>query len=296
MLFRSVAEPALFAKRVAWLRRGAQARGASEQDLRRSFETLRTALERELPDALKPAVAPALNLATREFARAAEREAAPLDPADPLDRLALRYLAACLEGDPDRAAALVRTEIAKGLAPATVYTRVLLAAQREVGDLWHIGELSIAEERLVTETTRELMALIAAQHAPRTPAKRTLIAASVSGNVHDVGLRAAADLLRIAGWRCLYLGASVPAAELARAAEAFGADLVLLSATLETHLKPLGEAIAAVRRGASRCKVLVGGRAFDDVPQLAAQLGADACAARIDDVVAAGNALFPARS
>jgi MerR family transcriptional regulator, light-induced transcriptional regulator len=287
-----VAEPALFARRVAWLRRAAEARGVGEHELRRSLESLRAALQRELPDAIQPAVAPALELAAGAFAQPVTREPAELDGTDTLDRLALRYLATCLEGEPERAAALVLAEIANGLAPATAYTHVLLAAQREVGQLWHTGEVSIAEERLVTETTRELMALIAGQHAPRTAGGRTVIAASVSGNAHDMGLRAAADLFRIAGWRCLYLGANVPAAELARAADIFGADLVLLSATLETHLKPLGDAIAALRRGAPRSKVLVGGRAFEDAPQLAQQLGADAYAAAIDDAVAAGNALF----
>ena len=123
-------------------------------------------------------------------------------------------------------------ELENGLPPAAIYTQVLVAAEKEIGQLWHVGDASIAEEHLVSETTRELMALIVAKRLPPQPSARSLIAASVAGNAHDIGLRAVADLFRLAGWRCLFLGANVPAAEIARAAESFDVDLVVLNATL----------------------------------------------------------------
>jgi methanogenic corrinoid protein MtbC1 len=290
-----VDQPALFARRVAWLRCAAQARGTDEREIKRALVSLQTALTQELPANLRPTIAPALDLAVGAFDEAVQPEPAALSRNDPLDKLALHYLAVCLEGKPEHAIELVLAEIERGLSPPTVYTRVLLPAQKEVGQLWHLGDMSIAEERLVSETTRELMTLIVGKHAPRTSARRTLIAASVSGNAHDLGLRAAADLFRLSGWHSLFLGANVPAAELARAADVFAADLMLLVATLDTHLKPLGEAIDTLRRSAARCKILVGGRALDGLPDLWRKLGADAYAAAIDEVVTVGNSLFDTR-
>jgi methanogenic corrinoid protein MtbC1 len=286
-----VEQPGLFARRVAWLRRAAKARGTDERDLQRSLTSLRTALQRELPDELQPAIAPALDLAVGVFNEAVLPEPAALRPADPLDRLALSYLAACLEGEPERAEALVLAELERGLSPTAAYVRVLLPAQREVGQLWHVGDVSVAEERIVSETTRELMAIIAHKYTPHETAGRTLIAASVSGNAHDIGLRAAADLFRISGWRSLFLGANVPAADLARAADTFAADLILLSATLDTHLKSTADAISTLRRNAPRCKILIGGRALEAMPDLWQRLGADAYAAAADEAVAVGNSL-----
>jgi methanogenic corrinoid protein MtbC1 len=286
-----VAQPALFARRVAWLRRAALARGTSEKELEHALRSLRSALQQELPEPLRPAIAPALDLALQEFDGGVSPEPAALHSKNAHDRLALQYLAACFEGKPEQAIALVLAELERGLSPAEAYTRVLLPAQREVGQLWHVGDVSIAEERLVSETTRELMARIAGTYAPAAPAGPTLIAASVSGNAHDIGLRAAADLFRMSGWRCLYLGANVPATELARAAEVFSAHVIMLSATLDTHLKPLEDAIATLRHGAPACKILVGGRAFDGLPDLWRTLGADAYAGSVDEAVTLGGAL-----
>jgi methanogenic corrinoid protein MtbC1 len=286
-----VNEPALFARRITWLRRAMAARGANEATLRSTLLALRAALDREVPAHLKPAIQPALDLAMRALDERLAPEEIALDPAKPADRLALRYLQACLEGDPQRAIGVVMSAIDAGLAPAAAYSQVLIAAQKEIGQLWHAGDVSIAEERVVTETTRELMTLIAAKYSPKTGNGRTLVAASVAGNAHDIGVRVVADLFQLAGWRCLFLGANVPAAEIARAAEAFDADLVVVTATLATQLKPLGEAIAALRLAAPGLKILVGGLAFEGAPDLWKQLGADAYAETVDSAVAAGNTL-----
>jgi len=286
-----VDEPVLFTRRIAWLRRAARARGTGEQDLKRALLSLRTALQREMPDNLRPAITPALDLAVGAFDDALVADPVALDASRPVDRLALHYLTLCLEGKPHEAIELVLAELDHGLAPTVIYTQVLIPAEKEIGQLWHVGDVSIAEEHLVSETTRELMALIVAKHAPRHAHDRSLIAASVAGNAHDIGLRAVADLFRLAGWRCLYLGANVPAAELARAAATFEVDLVVLSATLATQLKPLGEAIEAIRSLAPERKILVGGLAFDGLPQLWKQLGADAYAPAIDAAAALGDAL-----
>jgi methanogenic corrinoid protein MtbC1 len=285
-----VGEPALFARRVQWLKRAAQARGTGERELERALASLRAALETELPANLKPAVRPAFELAFATLGAAPASERSRLDPSQPNERLALRYLSLCLEGKPDEAASCVLHALDDGLRPSELYT-ALLAAEKEVGELWHVGDVSVAEERLVSETTRELMALIVARAARAQPQGFTVLAASITGNAHDIGLRAAADLFRIAGWRCLYLGANVPAKEIGTFAAGSGVDLVLLSATLMTQLKSLAEAVATVRALAPRCKILVGGLAFDDAPQLWRDLGADAHAATIAAAVEIGTAL-----
>jgi methanogenic corrinoid protein MtbC1 len=288
-----LAQPALFASRVQWLRRAARARGAGEQELQRALLSLRSALEREMPDNLKSAVTPALDLAVAAFGDALPERPADLHAGRPHDRLALRYLALCLEGKPAEAIALVLRELENGLAPESIYSEVLIPAEKEIGELWHVGDAGVAEEHLVSETTRELMAVIVARMAPAEPRGPALIAASITGNAHDLGLRAAADLFRLAGWRCLYLGANVPAAEIGRAAESFAVDLVLLNATLMTQIKPLAETVASVRRLAPKRKILVGGLAFDGAPDLWREVGADAYAPTIGAAVGIGEGLVP---
>jgi len=285
-------EPDLFSRRLTWLRNAFKARGRDESQLRVALVSLRDALDRELPDALRPSVMAPIAKALATLAQDLESGGTGPNPTDVAGRLVLDYLAACLEGDPDKAVSVVMNAVDSGMPPKEIYLRVLVPAQKEIGELWHVGDISIVEERLVSETTRQLMTLLSARHNTSGNPRRTVLAASVAGNAHDLGLRVVAELFRLAGWRCLFLGANVPGEEIARAAQSFGVDLIVLNATLTTHLKGLGDSIAAIRQMASGTPILVGGLAFEGAPELWRRLGADGYAARIDDAVATGESLL----
>lgn len=284
-------KPELFARRVEWLRLALAARDVDEADLRKALGCLQEALKQELPEMLYPAVAPALHMAQDTLEQATEASPTRLLPSDRYGKLALRYLATCLEGNPD-AARDILLEAAADMTPQELFTRILIPAEQEIGALWHVGDVSVAEERLVTETTRQTMTLLAARFAQTPVEGRVMMAASVAGNTHDIGLRVVTELFRLAGWRCLFLGANVPAIEIARAAQSFGVQLVVLNATLLTHLRQIEYSVAEIKRISPDTRVLVGGMAFADSPELWRKLGADAYADKIDIAVSAAESLF----
>jgi methanogenic corrinoid protein MtbC1 len=288
-------EPGLFLGRINWIRRALAARGADEELLRPALECLRDTFARELPESLRPAVEPVLRLAIDSLGRELGPEERALDPGSRHGRLALEYLSACLEARTDFARKLILDALDRDLSPVDAYTRVLLPAEREIGQLWHVGDVTVGEEHLVTETTRELMTLIAFRHAPPADPGKKVLLASVSGNAHDIGLRAAADLFRLAGWHAIYLGANVPGEEVVRTARLFGVRLIVLTATLSTQLNALDAAIRGIRQETPHCRILVGGPAFSDSPEMWRRLGADAFGAELESVVATAEQLIPAR-
>lgn len=287
-----VDQPKLFVRRIQWLRRAIRARGADEREMRVALESLRAALELELPDQVKSSVEQPIRQALDTLDAEIEPELESLDGSTPWGRLALQYLANCLEGRTCEATKLVLDALDGGATPADVYTEVLLPAQREVGQLWHRGDVSVSEERLVSETTRELMTLIVHRFAPRSDPRLTVLAASVAGNAHDIGLRAVADLLRLAGWHVLYLGADMPTADVARAVRSFGVRLVVLSATLTTQINTLSEAIEQIKHMTDAPPILVGGLALEDDEELWRQLGADAYCPDAASAVGIGTKLI----
>ena len=119
-----------------------------------------------------------------------------------------------------------------------------------------------------------------------------MLAASVAGNAHDLGLRAATDLFALAGWRCFYLGANVPAKDIALMVETHSIELVLLSATLETQLGATADAIAEIKRTVPSCKTLIGGIELDDAAAVLGRIGADAYCPSLDRVVAMADELL----
>ena len=288
-------EPELFTARITWARRAFQAREVPEADLRASLEALSAVLAEELPGTTRDAPRRLLEAALESLDQPIAEPDSYIDPGTPTGRLALEYIATVLEGDSRRATARVLGAVDEGLEVESAYLDVLVPAQREVGRLWHAGELRIVEEHVVTYTTERLMTLLA-QRARRAPENgRTVVCAAVVGNAHDIAVRVLADFFDISGWRSVHLGASVPAAELASALQYFDGDLLVLSAALSVQLPMVDEAIAAVRRIEGRpVRVMVGGLAFADAPEVWRKLGADGYAADAPSAVSLGAELVGA--
>ena len=60
------------------------------------------------------------------------------------------------------------------------------------------------------------MALLCEKARGAAPNGKTVVLASVAGNVHDVAIAAIGDFFEIAGWRAINLGPDVPHEEIGR--------------------------------------------------------------------------------
>jgi methanogenic corrinoid protein MtbC1 len=109
----------------------------------------------------------------------------------------------------------------------------------------------------------------------------------VGGELHEVGLRILTDLLELEGWQTWYLGASVPPASAVQLCVERNADVLLVSATLPPHIAAVAEAIRLFksRPELSQARVIVGGRAFRNAPELWRRIGADGYAASADEAL-----------
>lgn len=286
-------ESLLFSSRVMWSRKAFLARNQEEDDLAVSLVALREVLAENLPAAAGKEPIDYLDQAIDNLSTARPQlEESELDPQQPNDRLALRYLQGVLEGNVARAIDEVLAASSADTPPMDIYLKVLMPAQREVGRLWHLGDLTIAEEHLVTHATQRAMAALV-QSVPQEAANgKTMLAAAVAGNVHDIGLRAVTDVFQLAGWRTIFLGADVPMQELPASLTFFEADLLVLTATLSTQLPRIRYTISAVRDRTERdVKILVGGAAFDEAPNVWRKVGADGYGPTIDEALTVGAKL-----
>lgn len=282
-------EPELFLSRVRWSRNAFHAREVSENLIKESLICLAEVLEQELPKAFSRFPAQYISAAVNSFEQS-EKTIAELDPADSTSNLAMRYLLKVLEGDFHDAIKLIVDAHGCGLSLESTY-QALIIAQQEIGKMWHLAEINIAEEHIVTSTTERAMAILAFQ-ASRKPANgRTVVSAAVVGNSHDIGIRIVSDFFEFAGWKAVCLGGDLPTADLAQAVQFFDTSLVLLSAALSTQLKSIRESVQAVRALNKNCKILVGGTAFQDTPEIWRQMGADGYAASPSEAVSIGTRL-----
>ena len=282
-----VGEPRLFSERVVWSRKTFAARNQDEQLLGLSLQCLKDVLDDTLPANAATPVHRYLDAAISELQKPVPGpDASGLDPDNEYGRLALNYLQDILDGNGAQASRRIVQAVEQGLSAEHAYIDVLLAAQKEIGRLWHASDVSVAEEHLVSMTTQKTMAIIA-YVAPRAPENgATVVSACVAGNAHDIGARALSDLYYLSGWRSIFLGADVPVADLPTALNAYNAAVITLTATLTTQADQAAEAVRLIHAGCERpVKVLVGGALFDEAPELAQEIGADAYSADLREAV-----------
>jgi len=283
----------MFVNRVVWSRKTFQARELQPRDLESSLDALHAVLAEKLPPNARVTALKFVSDARRAVSGQPDPEDSMLDAGQPHDRLALRYLQCAVEGNVLPAMEVVLDALEDDVTVADAILRVLLPAQVEVGRLWHLDQLSIAEEHLVTTTTQRLMAVLASRGVRRRDNGKTAVAAAVAGNVHDVGIRAISYLFELDGWRTIFLGTDVPRGDLPAAVQFFEADVILLSCALSVQLKSVRETIEAIRKRAERdVKIMVGGLAFFESPDLWKDIGADGYAPNATQALVVANRFF----
>lgn len=285
----------LFVSRVNWSRTAMVARNVEPGDLAASLDCLRTAIQPYLRgDGLRLAM-DSIDAALTAVGQAAEDiERCTLDAGLMTERVALRYIQAVIAGNAIPGMSIVLDAVDDGLSEQDAILKVLLPAQREVGRLWHVNEISVAEEHMVTMTTQRLMAVLASR-GPRVPDRgRTAVAAAVAGNIHEIGIRAIAYLLEFEGWRTIYLGPDVPRSDIPAAIECFEADIVLLSLALSAQLPTLQRTIEEIRtRLGKGVRIMVGGNGLNGAPELWKDLGADGYAETAEAALRVADELVP---
>lgn len=149
-------------------------------------------------------------------------------------------------------------------------SNVFAPALRDVGRLWELKELSIADEHMATEITA---AVVLRALTPRQPTGGLDAVVSCGpGGGHSLGGRVLSSLLMARGWRVTFLGADTPA----DAFEPFVAlrrpALVAFSIKLAGEVPHVIELIGRLRSLPESPAVLVGGAA---VSGLRIDIGAD---------------------
>lgn len=112
--------------------------------------------------------------------------------------------------------------------PSWLVEEFLAPLMSRVGQLWHEGQLRIGEEHLATTAIRSFVGNMLQSLAP-SPDAPVVVVATPAGQQHEMGALFAAATAALAGWSPLYLGANLPAQELAAAVSVTKARAIALS-------------------------------------------------------------------
>jgi methanogenic corrinoid protein MtbC1 len=197
------------------------------------------------------------------------------DPAYASDRR--NFLQALLRGDSQTCLEIGSrlTKTPAGLQ--TFYLEILQPAMYEVGRLWEEGEISVAQEHLASAMVARLMAVLyPSLELVQEPKGRAVVTAAPN-EFHETGARCVADLLALDGWQIDYLGANTPSIDLLHHLLRTKPQVLALSVAMPFNLDVTTDIITAIRQQPelANLKVMVGGLAFSDLPELWQITGAD---------------------
>ncbi|MCY1053997.1 cobalamin-dependent protein [Nannocystis sp. SCPEA4] len=189
-----------------------------------------------------------------------------------LDQLRECYLRAQLAGDRREAVRLLLEDgLGAGAQVEELQIHVVRAAQDEIGRLWQLNRVSIAQEHLATAISHLSLAALFERATPRPALGRRVLLACVEGELHELPARLVADVLELDGFDVHYLGANVPTHDLVGEVRTEQPDVIGLSVTMSFNLPALRAAVAGVR-GVSERPLFIGGHATRWSPGLAREL------------------------
>lgn len=162
---------------------------------------------------------------------------------------------------------------------AAVVRQVIAPLAQRLGDLWSEGILQTSHEHFASGVIRAFLLDPARQYSGTLP-NTALVASTLQGQLHELGVIMAAALAAERGWRVIYLGPSLPALEIASVAMKSDARVVALSMVypeaepqIENELRELRNSLP------ENTPILIGGRGAESyravINELQAQLVED---------------------
>lgn len=160
------------------------------------------------------------------------------------------------------------------MTPQELTRSVFFPLLSRVGDRWFDGQLSVAQEHLISGRLRSLTGVLM-HYYPLSSGDRCVCFATPSGERHEFGILFCCWLASLRGWRCLYLGPDLPAAEIATAARAAGCEIVALSVVYKGEIESRRAELRTLRALLpADTDIWVGGSAAADIIDTDAEPGA----------------------
>lgn len=121
----------------------------------------------------------------------------------------------------------------------------------------------------------------------RSPKLGKAVVLCPEGENHEIGARMIADYLTIIGYEAIFVGSNTPKGQILKAVQILSLDLIALSVTNYYNLVAAKKMIDIIRKQADKPnRIIVGGQAFINNPELFAEINADGLLQNFEDLEA----------
>ncbi len=291
--------PGLFAQYVKFAQELLEQTGQPSEDLADAFRIFREVLENVFPGEMGRFIHQFLESNPMSKPEDPVANVSFISEKLPKGPLAHMFLEILLNGNKEEAIDLILDAMEEdGSNVRDVYTHIFTPVLKEAGRLWQRDEISVADEHFITQTTLTLMSQLYLYFPEVKKTGHRLVAACVTGELHDLGLKMISDFFEMDGWDTCFLGANTPKDSIIESIRCQKADLVALSASHPMLVGEVEGIIAALRceKDLSHVKILVGGAPFNEEPNLWHAIGADGYAKDAEEAIRQANSLIAGKT
>lgn len=167
---------------------------------------------------------------------------------------------------------MVKAETELGIN--SLLENMLIPLLERIGEMWRQGELRIANEHMASHVIRTYLSGILGSHNTNPTAPSIVVSTPVD-QWHDLGSLITAVIASTEGWDVNYLGASLPAEEIAGAARFSGSKVVALSLIYPAGDPVVIQELKKLKRALNKdVKIVVNGRAKESYKSVLDEIGA----------------------
>ncbi len=148
-----------------------------------------------------------------------------------------------------------------GLEADYILNQCLLPAINEVGELFNTGKYFLPQLIASANAMKLSIEHIEPYLKKETSEEqtKTVIIATVKGDIHDIGKNLVALMLKNYGYKVIDMGKDVPTEDIIAKAKETDAEIIALSALMTTTMTEMKNVISLARKEGLKSKIMVGG-------------------------------------
>ncbi|MBN2300713.1 MAG: cobalamin-dependent protein [Acholeplasmataceae bacterium] len=204
------------------------------------------------------------------------------------------FLNFLLNMDTESAYQHVNQKIEEGSSIKDIYLKLFQPTLYQVGELWQQRIITVAKEHYITAAIQHIIGkLYPKLFLDKMSGTHSMTAVCAGDELHEIGMRMVADFFELSGWDTAFLGSNIPTELIIEHLMEYPTDLLAISANTPSQLTDVKNLIDTVKNHETlnKIKIMVGGKVFNETPNLWKLVGADGYALEPEQATLLANLL-----
>ncbi len=173
---------------------------------------------------------------------------------------------ALIAGCEEEAANILLAKHLNGESPAQIFDKFLAPAMRKIGELWYIGEISVAQEHIATRAAMNAMYKLRSTLSVSKERKGLIMCCGIEGDFHELSPYLVQIIFENLGWEVINFGANTPLYSICDEILHHSPETICISATTMPDIERTTRDYQDFRNRTAKLKIptVIGGLAFAD--------------------------------